>query len=213
MNAKLVLCQNSKIFLQEQYGVESLKIPNFVEQDKVIASSKELRTRVERVCFVGVVSQGKGAKELYAVARQLPDICFELIGEVSPDVIGWQKPDNVKLFGSIPNRQVLQRLDGADVFLFPSHTEGCSMALMEAMARGLPCIATDGGANADMLGCGCGIVVAKHDVDAMVAAICTLQDPQLRKTVSQNAVEKVRQDYTDKNVDKIISVIRTLEKK
>ena len=48
--------------------------------------------------------------------------------------------------------QKLQKyLDKADVFLFPSYTEGFSISLTEAMASGLPCIASDVGANQDML--------------------------------------------------------------
>ena len=83
------------------------------------------------------------------------------------------------------------------------------MALMEAMARGLPCVATDVGANADMLD-GCGMIVEKHDVDAMVQAIRKLEDPTLRREKSRKCVEKVKNCYTDENVDKIVALIGQL---
>jgi len=135
---------------------------------------------------------------------------FSLVGEVSPAVKTWEKPTNVLLLGLLPQKQVLEQLDRADLFLFPSHTEGCSMALMEAMARGLPCIATDVGANADMLGGGNGVIVAKHDVDAMVSAVQLLQDPVLRKTISRNAVKQIRDHYTEKNVSEILAVAKSV---
>ena len=84
------------------------------------------------------------------------------------------------------------------------------MALMEAMSRGLPCIATDVGANADMLGGGNGVIVAKHDVDAMVAAIHTLEDPAVRREMSRKCVEKVKEHYSEQNVDKIVALIGQL---
>lgn len=206
----LVLCQNSQTFLQDTYGINSLKIPNFVESAMVIPTEKTMRPAIERVCFVGNVSQGKGAEELFDVARQLPHITFELVGDVAPIVADWETPHNICLLGGISNERVLERLDAADLFLFPSHTEGCSMALMEAMARGLPCIATDVGANADMLGDECGVLVKKYDTAAMVNALQRLQDVALRQTLSRNAVQKVREHYTEKNVEHILAEIQGL---
>ena len=206
----LVLCQNSKNFLRKHYQKEAHKIPNFVLNEMILPYEKEIRETVENICFVGRVSETKGAKELYEVARQLPKVQFSLVGEVSPAVKTWEKPKNVLLLGLVPQKQVLEQLDRADLFLFPSHTEGCSMALMEAMARGLPCIATDVGANADMLGGGNGVIVAKHDVDAMVSAVQLLQDPVLRKTISRNAVKQIRDHYTEKNVSEILAVAKSV---
>ena len=85
------------------------------------------------------------------------------------------------------------------------------MALMEAMARGLPCIATAVGANADMLSDGCGIVVEPYDVDAMVDAVRQLRDPTLRQALSRKAVDKVRTEYTEDNVRKILTIVETMK--
>lgn len=207
----LVLCQNSKNFLQAHYGVDAVKIPNFVEKTIVLSENKEISPQVERICFVGRVSEAKGANELFQIAKALPDIYFDLIGSISSAVAAWEKPENVELSGDISNAQVIKRLDKADLFLFPSHTEGCSMALMEAMARGVPAIATDTGANADMLAGGCGIVVNKQDVSGMIAAIRELDDPKRRKEMSCLTVKKAKENYTEKNVDKILSIVEQLQ--
>lgn len=206
----LVLCENSRRFMQAQYGLDCTRLSNFVEESIVLEGSRSIRPSVQRIYFVGRVEQAKGAREMYQLARQLPHITFELVGNVCPEVAAWEKPENVRLLGSLPNEQVIAHLDGADIFLLPSHTEGCSMALMEAMARGVPAIATDVGANGDMLSGNCGIVTGKQDVQAMVDAVLALEDPQLRAQMSQNAVEKVRREYTGKNVDKIISIIQSI---
>lgn len=192
----LVLCENSRRYLLEQFGVEAQKIPNFIEETLVRKDSKQTSQTLQRVFFTGRVEEAKGAAEMYALARRFPELNFALVGEVSEQVAGWEKPENVSLLGGKPHAQVIEALDGADLFLFPSHSEGFSVALMEAMARGVPCIATDVGANADMLADGCGIVVPKGDVDAMEQAIAQLQDAQLRNEMSCRAVEKVRTCYT-----------------
>lgn len=207
----LVLCQNSKDFLSAQYGLDSIKVPNFVEETMVRSDLKPITPEIRQAVFVGRVSQAKGAAELYEVAKQLPDIRFTLIGEVGSPVQQWEKPQNVQLLGHVPHERIPEHLDQADVFLFPSHTEGCSMALMEAMARGVPAIATDTGANADMLSGGCGVIVEKHDIAAMVAAIRSLEDPKRRVEISHQAVQKVSENYTEMNVDKIISIMEQLQ--
>jgi glycosyltransferase involved in cell wall biosynthesis len=46
---------------------------------------------------------------------------------------------------------VIAHLDSADVFVLPSRTEGLPRALVEAMARALPAVATDVGGNAELL--------------------------------------------------------------
>ena len=207
----IVLCANSQKFLKQQYGADSLHIPNFVEERLVRTDRKPIRPTIARALFVGRVEQKKGAQELFVAAKRLPQIRFDLVGSVCNTVFDWEKPENVHLMGSVSNEQVIRFLDEADLFLLPSHTEGCSMALIEAMARGVPCIATNVGANEDMLSGDCGVIVAKHDVSAMVAAIRNLEESDLRAQISQNAVQKVKENYTDQNVDKLIAVIEERE--
>lgn len=201
----LVLCENSRKYLQEQFGAQAVKIPNFIEEKVIITEPKRIQKRIERVFFVGRVSVAKGAAEMYALAERFPDVTFELVGDVGEDVATWKKPDNILTPGGMQHEKVMERLDEADVFLFPSHSEGFSVALLEAMARGVPAIATDVGANADMLSDGCGIVVPKGDVDAMEQALRVMADPEERQKISRNAVERVGTSYT---ADAVMALIR-----
>ena len=138
----------------------------------------------------------KGAREIYDLAETFPEITFELIGEVRSDVKEWPKPSNVVLAGRKNRPEIMETLDTADIFVFPSHSEGFSIALLESKARGLPCVATAVGANLDMLeNCG-GVIVPVGDVPAMIAAIHQLQEPQVRQMASDWNVKKVREKYT-----------------
>lgn len=203
----LVLCESSRAYL-EQFGVNAVKIPNFITPQAVADHPKEIRDTLDRIFFVGRVSVNKGAAELFALARRFPDKNFVLAGGVIPPVDGWEVPANLRLIGKISSAKVTELSDGADLFLFPSHSEGFSLALMEAMARGLPCVAYDSvGANGDMLAQGCGVTVPYGDVDGLAEAIRRLEDPALRKELSENAVAKVRDHYT---TDAVLTSLRSL---
>lgn len=206
----LVLCESSKAFLEDHYCINVSKIPNFVENSIMRSSPKKIRPTIQQVFFVGKVTESKGAKELFDVARLLPNVSFTFAGNVSSVVRGWDKPNNVCLLGSIPRDDVLKRLDESDLFLFPSHTEGSSLALIECLARGVPAIATNVGSNADILGDGCGIIVEKEDTAAMLKAIESLQCQKKRKTMSENAIKRAKQKYSDKNVNYIVEALHQL---
>ena len=201
----LVLCENSRAYLEENFSKTSHKLPNFLDESMVFDGEKRIAETVNTVFFVGRVEEAKGAREIFELAGRFPRIRFRLVGDVNENVAAWDKPQNVELVGGLPHAQALAEMDNADVFLFPSHSEGFSLALTEAMARGLPCIATDVGANADMLEGECGIIVPKGDVDAMDGALRRLLDHEIREKISQNAVNKVRGYYT---TDKVIRKLK-----
>ena len=200
------LCENSRAYLEE-LGAKAVKVPNFVEESVVATQPKTIRDALSRIFFVGRISTKKGAAEIFELARRFPDKTFALAGLMVPPVDSWDKPSNIHHMGAIPYAKVLSTLDEADLFLFPSHSEGFSMALMEAMARGVPAIAVDSvGANADMLADSCGVTVPLGDVDAMERAVRELEDPALRATISRNAMEKVKQHYT---TDAVLALFKT----
>ena len=60
-------------------------------------------------------------------------------------------------------RDVPQLLQGADALVMTSITEGQPMALLEAMAAGLPCIATEVGGIPGLLNNGAGLLVPSRD--------------------------------------------------
>lgn len=203
----MVLCENSRSFLQSM-GIESVKVPNFLKDNVVTENEKEISEKLERIFFAGRISINKGMKEIYQLAKRFSDKTFVLAGSIFSPIDTWKKPDNVIQLGPVDHDKVLEVLDDSDLFLFPSHSEGFSMALMEAMARGVPCVAFDSvGANSDMLADGCGVTVPFGDVEAMEQAIRDLEDPAKRKEISEKAIEKVRNNYT---TDAVLTLFKSL---
>lgn len=61
-------------------------------------------------------------------------------------------PKWVHFDGSLPSNQVIDWLDKLDLYLQPSYAEGLPRALIEAMSRGLPCVASSVGGIPELLG-------------------------------------------------------------
>jgi glycosyltransferase involved in cell wall biosynthesis len=187
-----------------------LIVPNFIDDEDVV-SKKSISNLIQTILFAGHLIRTKGIFELYAVAKLFPSITFILAGLVTSDVESQIAPDNVKLIGYVGKERMDELFALADLFLFPTYTEGFSMALLEAMARGLPIITTPVGANVEMLeSCG-GIVVAVGDVQGISNGIEFLQFKNVRETISNWNISKVRSDYcASKVVDRIMNIYNSI---
>ena len=91
-------------------------------------------------------------------------------------------------------------LAGLDVFVLPSRSEGMSNALLEAMASGLPCIATDVGSNRSVL-CPApgspGGVIAEAAVDSLFRAMCAMaESPADRSRYGAHGADTVRSRHS-----------------
>ena len=187
-------------FIEQDFNIECVSVPNPINEQWLRTDKKIISEEIKKAVFVGFVQPLKGVKEIYELAEKLPHISFDLIGEVRDDVKKWAKPENVTLLGKMEHAEIIKALDEADIFIFPTRSEGFSIALLESMARGLPVITTDVGANSEMLEEKGGIIVPIGDVQAMLKAIEAIQDPQLRQEMSQWNVEKVRSQYVVETV-------------
>ena len=114
---------------------------------------------------------------------------------------------------------IRDHLLNAGIFVLSSNYEGMPNALLEAMALGLACVATDcdgGGAKVLIRNGENGILVEKDNISAMADALDKLlSDPDCRKQIGQEATT-VREIYSYKNIySKWVSFIQTvaLEKK
>ena len=205
----LVLNESNVAFLSENCSTGVTAVPNFIDESFVRRHQKAISDDIEHALFVGFVQPEKGAREIYELAARFPTITFDLVGDVRADVKAWERPGNVVLHGPKDRREVIEFLDKADVFVFPTHSEGFSIALLESMSRGLPCITTPAGANAEMLEGKGGLIVPIGDVESMARAIDALRDPERRKEMSRWNLEKVEKFYiVDIVMKRIVSLYR-----
>lgn len=98
-----------------------------------------------RVLMLGALTIRKGALELLDAARALRDepVEFTLVG-ADGDGLGsrsWEM-ENVQRYSHVPRERVHEFYNHADVFLFPTHSDGFGMTQVEALASALPVIAS-----------------------------------------------------------------------
>lgn len=94
--------------------------------------------------------------------------------------------DHIKLVGTVSDRELVAWYHAADTFVFPSVTEGFGLVVLEALAAGLPVIASDIPVFREFLRDGVGAVLSPAgDAPSLAAAMLRLAtDPQLRDALS-----------------------------
>ena len=92
----------------------------------------------------------------------------------------------------------IEILRGADVFILPSFVEGLSLSLLEAMACGAACIATDAGADGEVLANGAGIVLDTQKVSYQLQTILPIfrDHPEMTQLLGRKAWQRVLELYT-----------------
>lgn len=89
-------------------------------------------------------------------------------------------------------------LRAADVFILPSLVEGLSLSLLEAMSCGVACLATDAGADGEVLEEGAGIVLNTQGVTTQLKTLLPIcrDHPELTKLLGLKARQRVLERYT-----------------
>ena len=107
--------------------------------------------------------------------------------------------DRVDFLGSKPRAEVADHLAASDVFLFPTERdEAAPLVPLEAMAAGLPVVASDIGGGAELIESGrTGLLVPPAAVDSLAGAIDSLLvDDALRRRMGEAARERIVERYT-----------------
>jgi glycosyltransferase involved in cell wall biosynthesis len=143
-----------------------------------------------------------GLRPLYA---QPGRYAAELRRSLAPPVA-----TRVTFAGAVPHDRLPERYRAADVFVFPSlWHEPFGIPLLEAMASGLPVLATRGGAFPEIVGDGrSGLLVPRGDVEALAEALSELLgDPARRAALGREARARVLRSFTwDRVVERLREV-------
>jgi glycosyltransferase involved in cell wall biosynthesis len=154
--------------------------------------------------FLGAWSPAKGADVLPRIAARLfaGDPRYRLTcagtGETVERVLADFSPEDRERVTVVPRyswEELPALLAGHGVFLFPSPAEGCSLALLEAMAGGLAPVTTRTGYAADLIETGRnGFLAEAGDAEGYTAAVRALAaGPDTASTVGRQA----RRDVAD----------------
>ena len=200
----LVLNKISGDYIKEAFGANSILVPNFITKEymKAVEKPKTINERIKTAVYVGHLLPTKGCDIIIDAANDFPDIEFRLVGHIGSVIGNMKRPENVVLTGELSHAEVEKEYENADVLLFPTHTEGFPLTVVEAMVYGLPVITTEVGAIPDILEDKGAEYIAVNDCEGLKAAIKTLDDSEMRKKMSEFNKAKVKSAY---EIDKVLS--------
>jgi glycosyltransferase involved in cell wall biosynthesis len=169
---------------------------------------KKLKRNELVVGFSGAICWEKGIRDFIEVAfvikERIKNIKFLLVGD-GPE-LSWAK-EAVKVLGMEKNfvfagwqKNVVSFLGQMDVFFFPTrHLEGLSLALLEAMAGGIPIVARDIGGNRELVVNGKTGYLFKEETPEKVAEIIVklLKDKKKRGAMGRAARERVEKYFSE----------------
>jgi glycosyltransferase involved in cell wall biosynthesis len=208
-----LFCLNSR---ERDYLIQS----HYQKAEKIFINSNDARPmflvprpyapKATRLLFVGQWLITKGTRYLVQayekLAAQDPDYHLVIVGafktkdDVQKDIPA-HLMDRISVYPQIDHDHVISYYQQADLFLFPSLSEGFSRALIEAMMTGLPVISTTAGSGIDFL---------KHeenawiipfsDADAIADAVSKLKDNRvLRQKLGTAAQQIAAEQFLSEN--------------
>jgi glycosyltransferase involved in cell wall biosynthesis len=191
-------------------------IPNCVDTD-LFRPTESPPAAVPRLVFVGRLSPEKNLPALIEAVRSL-DVDLDLIGQgpLREELVSLaeDKP-RVRFLGPVPNRDLPSHLRSATAFIQPSLYEGHPKTIVEAMACGLPIIATDVSGIADTVRHGDTAHLCQTDSDSIRSAIqVVLADGDLRGRLGRSAREFAVAHFSlEKITDRELALLRDVTDK
>jgi glycosyltransferase-like protein len=211
----LVVSEHWRKILAADYGVEAEVVPNGIDPGRfgppVPGRRASLRARVGAtdgrffVLTVGGIEPRKGTADLFEALGQLrrsldpPPVLGIVGGHSFQDyrayrdaalarlpALGLELGRDVVLLGTVPEAELGGWYRAADAFAFPSVKEGFGLVVLEALAAGLPVVATDIPVFAEYLVHGqSALLVPPGDASALAGALEKLAtDPALRRRLA-----------------------------
>ncbi|MEN9218746.1 MAG: glycosyltransferase family 4 protein, partial [Gloeomargarita sp. DG_2_bins_126] len=191
-------------------------IPNGVDTDRYSPGWSNLKSELNAAClfiYQGRIALEKNVEALLqawkrAEMGQRAKLLMVGNGPLSASLMNHYGPEQGVLWlGFVAQEQErIRLLQGSDVFVLPSLVEGLSLSLLEAMACGLACVATDAGADGEVLEQGAGIVLSSRGVATQLHTLLPMlaEQPEFRRILGTKARQRVLERYTlNRNLDRL----------
>lgn len=204
-NATAVSCVSHELRSSlRDWGItrEISVVPNPIFPSNFPLRSEPLRSPHDtsfRFLAVGHLYAHKGMQTLIdAFAEAFPNADVELViggsgpehGRLRQQISDRALSSRVRLAGQLPPDQVVQHMHRADAFVLPSHREPFGIVVLEALACGIPVLATRSGGPSSIVTDDLGVLVAPDSIADLAHGLRTIRsridgfDPtQLRDTV------------------------------
>ena len=169
-------------------------IPYGVDTSKFTFSERK-QTDVFKVIFVGSLNQRKGITYLLDALAEMKNVELTIVTRGIYDeslIQNYAFPIHVII--DVPHDALQEELHKANCFVLPSILEGFGQVILEAMATGIPVIATENTAAIDIIEKGVdGFVTPIRDIQAIKESLQKLQvDSAFAQAIGKAAYEKAK---------------------
>lgn len=210
--------------IRDRFGVPENKIfvcPGAVK-DVYVGPAPATAGREPIVVFVGMLTRRKNPETLLRafqkIAADFPDLRLVFVGQrwvgwdaVEAELASSPYRERVEVMHGLTDAQLRELYDRASVLVAPSWYEGFGIPIIEAMARGLPVIASDievfrevGASAAEYYG-------RPDDADALGRAIARLMsDSDMRHKMAGAGLERSREFHYDKIAGRYLEIYRAV---
>lgn len=205
-------------------GIELGKIKKFTAKE-ILAKrlSSGLKTSDRVAIYVGRLAPDKSLDVLLAawkiVSQKEPNARLLIVGggpeekRLKKMVADFNLTNQVIFLGVLERDKILTEgiYNLADIFVTASKIENQSLAMLEAMAHGLPIVGINIRGTPELVDAQNGLVVEPDNVEALAQAVINLfSSSKLRKKLGQRSLQKVQDFDLDKSVVKLEATYRVL---
>ena len=215
-----------KEMLKKQYSIESEVIYHGIDADRFRPMHKAGNKRMLQyeendflVLFVGKMHPAKDpltlVRSIHEVIKENKNVHLAMIGdgelyqEVRDEVLKLDLSGNVKLLGQMNHVKLQLWYNAAELFVLTSISESFGMTLLEAMASGLPIIASNSTACPEVVG-NAGLLFTQGDYNDLARKIVRLvSDDNLLRILRDRSLKRVRRVFSwNDKIDKYYELYR-----
>jgi len=220
----IVLSPNTQIFFEKISPSSKISvISNTSEIPARLNEEMDIRkndSTTVKVLFVG--SEEAKRKGFYDVIKAIPIVaakCGSNILFIFAGIYDLEKQTIIKeannlyhcvnYFGFLEKDEMLKTRLKSDIYILPSYAEGLPVAMLEAMAAGLPVVSTRVGSIPEVIEEDVnGFLIEPGDYETLAEKIVELAgDQELRQTMGKRNVEKIRKSYSSESAMQHLSEI------
>jgi glycosyltransferase involved in cell wall biosynthesis len=180
--------------------------------------TKKKSAGIKKLLFVGRIERTKGIYEILEAMKELKSEKIELLimgpfqdneKKIRSLCKKYEIENKVKFLGMIVGKRRYMYFNEADVFILPSYYEGLPLTIIEAMAFGLPVVATKVGAIPEVIKENInGFLIEPKNSQALLNTLRSLLlSPAVLKKISKNNISQANRFYS---LNTYINRIRTV---